>query len=82
LSGTSFESGFGSFGLANTRYEMTATDLTDSTGALIYRVSVASNLPLNQYTSNSTVTLEEAGKYYPLLGHFASTTFQQHHGPN
>jgi hypothetical protein len=82
LSGNNFESGFGSFGLANTRYELTATDQTDSTGEPIYKVSVSSTLPNSNSTSNGTVTLDQAGTFYPLLGHFAPTVFQPHHGPN
>ncbi len=82
LSGNSFESGFDSFGLANTRYELTATDQTDSNGQTLYKIAMSSALPGSQSTSNGTVTLEQVGAFSPVLGHFAPTVFQPHHGPN
>jgi hypothetical protein len=81
LSGLSFESGFGSFGLANTRYEMSASETASSSGAPLYKILVSSTLPGAQTTSTSLLPLEDVGTYYPLLGHFIPPGFQPHPGP-
>ncbi len=82
LSGTNFESGFGAFGLANTRYELTVSDTTSPTGTPLYKVLVSSTLPGSQTTSTGLLSFDEVGTYYPLLGHFVPPGFQSHRGAN
>ena len=75
LSGDAFDSGFGSFGLWSSRYELSATEQKVGKGVPIYRVLVTSNGPNGSSTSDNSITLKSIPTLYPVLNHFIPPGF-------
>jgi hypothetical protein len=80
LSGDTFDSGFGSFGLWSSRYELAATEQKIGKGVPIYRVLVTSKGPNGSSTSDNSITLKSIPTLYPVLNHFIPPGFDSASG--
>lgn len=78
LSGTPFDTGFDSFGLSNTRYELFESDQKTNAGDSVYKISISTTSPGRQATSYSALPFNQIATFYPVLSHFVPPGFTSH----
>ncbi|RFC41879.1 MAG: hypothetical protein DUW69_002519 [Verrucomicrobia bacterium] len=75
LSGAIFDTGFGSFGIWNTRYEVSVATPKTATWDATYRITMNSTGPNGSSNGNFTLHQNGLSTQYPVLSHFISAGF-------
>jgi hypothetical protein len=75
LSGEVFDTGFGSFGLWNSRYEVSESTPKTATRDATYRIIMSSTGPDGSSSGNFTLNHKGLSTQYPVLSHFISAGF-------